>query len=176
MWTATEPSHRHAFKPGSPGAAKRGQGPGPGFVACAVAVSHNIGALIIRIGFWGPVYYSYNKEPPGPYSNYCGPYIMWGGGGGDVRVPIASRLSVLDFLIPWSGDVLDAAPHPNRPMLNAVANIMQEPYDQAAKSGGLHPNCLWCPRAQWPALGDALIHLTALNNSFWRTATPSSAR
>ena len=24
----------------------------------------NIGALIIRIGFWGPVYYTYNKEPP----------------------------------------------------------------------------------------------------------------
>ena len=24
----------------------------------------NIGALIIRIGFWGPLYYNYNKEPP----------------------------------------------------------------------------------------------------------------
>ena len=25
----------------------------------------NIGALIIRVGFWGPLYYSYNnKEPP----------------------------------------------------------------------------------------------------------------
>ena len=24
----------------------------------------NIGALIIRIGFWGPLYYIYNKEPP----------------------------------------------------------------------------------------------------------------
>ena len=24
----------------------------------------SIGALIIRIGFWGPVYYNYNKEPP----------------------------------------------------------------------------------------------------------------
>ena len=24
----------------------------------------NIGALIIRIGFWGPIYYSYKKEPP----------------------------------------------------------------------------------------------------------------
>ena len=24
----------------------------------------NIGALIIRIGFWDPVYYTYNKEPP----------------------------------------------------------------------------------------------------------------
>ena len=26
----------------------------------------NIGALIIRIGFGGPLYYSYNKEPPKP--------------------------------------------------------------------------------------------------------------
>ena len=25
---------------------------------------HDIGALIIRIGFWGILYYSYNKEPP----------------------------------------------------------------------------------------------------------------
>ena len=24
----------------------------------------NIGALIIRIGFWGPLHYSYDKEPP----------------------------------------------------------------------------------------------------------------
>ena len=24
----------------------------------------NIGALIIRIGFWGPLYYNCNKEPP----------------------------------------------------------------------------------------------------------------
>ena len=24
----------------------------------------NIGALIIRTGFWGPLYYNYNKEPP----------------------------------------------------------------------------------------------------------------
>ena len=24
----------------------------------------NIGALIIRIGFWGPLCYDYNKEPP----------------------------------------------------------------------------------------------------------------
>ena len=23
-----------------------------------------IGALIVRIGFWGPSYYKYNKEPP----------------------------------------------------------------------------------------------------------------
>ena len=28
-------------------------------------VGSKIGALIIRIGFWGPIiYYSYNKEPP----------------------------------------------------------------------------------------------------------------
>ena len=26
----------------------------------------NMGALIIRIGFWGILYYSYNKEPPNP--------------------------------------------------------------------------------------------------------------
>ena len=24
----------------------------------------NVGALIIRIGFWGPLYYIYDKEPP----------------------------------------------------------------------------------------------------------------
>ena len=27
-------------------------------------ITTNIGALIIRIGFWGPLYYSYNKKPP----------------------------------------------------------------------------------------------------------------
>ena len=35
------------------------------------ALSHsgyNIGGLMIRIGFWGPVYYNYfNKEPPKLY-------------------------------------------------------------------------------------------------------------
>ena len=31
------------------------------------AMSHTIGALIMRIGFWGPVYYNYNKEPPRRY-------------------------------------------------------------------------------------------------------------
>ena len=45
-----------------------------------------IGALIIRIGFRGPVYYNYNKEAPrtnsighylGPYSMYLGPYGMY---------------------------------------------------------------------------------------------------
>ena len=30
----------------------------------------SIGALIIRIGFRGILYYKYNKEPPKPYSNY----------------------------------------------------------------------------------------------------------
>ena len=27
----------------------------------------NMGAFLIRIGFWGPLYYSYNKEPPSQY-------------------------------------------------------------------------------------------------------------
>ena len=36
----------------------------------------NIGALIIRIGFWGPVYYNHNKEPHKSTSigNYLRPY------------------------------------------------------------------------------------------------------
>ena len=33
----------------------------PRLEACREA---NIGALIIRIGFGGPLYYKYNKEPP----------------------------------------------------------------------------------------------------------------
>ena len=32
---------------------------GPRVVGC-----YNVGALTIRIGFWGPVYYNYKKEPP----------------------------------------------------------------------------------------------------------------
>ena len=32
-------------------------------------ITANVGASIIRIGFWGPLYYNYNKEPPKPYSN-----------------------------------------------------------------------------------------------------------
>ena len=28
------------------------------------ALDPNIGALIIRIGFWGQLYYTYKKEPP----------------------------------------------------------------------------------------------------------------
>ena len=27
-------------------------------------LGYNIGALTITIGFWGPLYYSYNKEAP----------------------------------------------------------------------------------------------------------------
>ena len=27
----------------------------------------NAGTLIIRIGFWGPLYYNYNKETPKEY-------------------------------------------------------------------------------------------------------------
>ena len=37
----------------------------------------DIGALIIRIGFWGPLYYNYSKEPPKhSIGNYLGPYIL----------------------------------------------------------------------------------------------------
>ena len=35
----------------------------------------NIGALIIRIGFWGPLYYNHNKEHQNSIGNYSGPYI-----------------------------------------------------------------------------------------------------
>ena len=33
---------------------------------CRVRCCHlrNVGALIIRIRFWGPLYYNHNKEPP----------------------------------------------------------------------------------------------------------------
>ena len=34
---------------------------------------YNIGALIIRIGFWGPLYYNYKKEPQTSIGNYVGP-------------------------------------------------------------------------------------------------------
>ena len=41
---------------------------GQGGARCPLRMGlRNIGALIIgkiRIGFWGPVYYNYNKEPP----------------------------------------------------------------------------------------------------------------
>ena len=37
---------------------------------------HNtIGALIIRIGFWGPLYHNDNTEPQNSIGSYLGPYI-----------------------------------------------------------------------------------------------------
>ena len=37
----------------------------------------NIGALIIRIGFWGPLDCHYNQEPPqNSIGIYLGPYII----------------------------------------------------------------------------------------------------
>ena len=35
-----------------------------GAATCEYPGVSNIGALISRIGFWGPLYYDYNKEPP----------------------------------------------------------------------------------------------------------------
>ena len=37
---------------------------------------HNVGALIIRIGFWGAPCYNYSIIYPKAYSNYEGPYII----------------------------------------------------------------------------------------------------
>ena len=39
-------------------------GPKPSTPNPKTDVATAIGALIIRIGFWGPLYYNYNKEPP----------------------------------------------------------------------------------------------------------------
>ena len=42
----------------------------------------NVGALIIRIGFWGPLYYNYNKEPSqNSIDNYLRPPILLHQGG-----------------------------------------------------------------------------------------------
>ena len=35
----------------------------------------HVGTSIIRIRFWGPSYYNYNKEPQNSIGNYLGPYI-----------------------------------------------------------------------------------------------------
>ena len=43
-------------------------------VGLTVHHSSKTGALIIRIGFWGPLYYNYDREPPKPYSNHSGPF------------------------------------------------------------------------------------------------------
>ena len=40
-----------------------------------MALRLNIGALLIRIGFWGPLDYSNNKEPHNNIGNYGGPDI-----------------------------------------------------------------------------------------------------
>ena len=49
--------------------------PEPRQLSAQLPPSSNIGALIIRIGFWGPLYYIYNKEPPqNSIGNYLGPY------------------------------------------------------------------------------------------------------
>ena len=47
-----------------------------GCLVCMVFVT-NIGALMISIGFWGPLYYNYNdKEPPkSSIGNHLGSYI-----------------------------------------------------------------------------------------------------
>ena len=44
---------------------------GPGFEEI------NIGALIIRIGFGGPLYYSYNKEPQNSIGELLRPTIVY---------------------------------------------------------------------------------------------------
>ena len=44
----------------------------PDSKAAASACRHNIGALIVRIGFWGPLYYNHKKTSIG---DYLGPYI-----------------------------------------------------------------------------------------------------
>ena len=33
----------------------------------------SIGALLIGVGFWGPLCYTYNKEPQNSIGNYLGP-------------------------------------------------------------------------------------------------------
>ena len=37
------------------------------------ASNNHVGALIIRIRFWGPLYYNYNKEPPKQYRQLLRP-------------------------------------------------------------------------------------------------------
>ena len=38
---------------------------------------HNIGALIIRIGFWGILYYNYHKEPQNNIGIYSGLVVVY---------------------------------------------------------------------------------------------------
>ena len=66
-----------------------------------VACLSHIGALIIRTGFWGPLYYNYNQSSTG---NYFGPYSS-----GRLLVylePLEAQLCVSAvFSLPWR-DVL----------------------------------------------------------------------
>ena len=38
----------------------------------------NVGALIIRIALWGPLYYIHNEEPPSSIGKYLRPYTLTG--------------------------------------------------------------------------------------------------
>ena len=40
------------------------KGPLKGFYRESIVGFYDIGALRIRLGFWGPLNYTYNKEPP----------------------------------------------------------------------------------------------------------------
>ena len=52
-----------------------------------------IGALIIRIGFWGPLYYKYNEgTPKNSIFNYQGPYIT---GRANSPFPDTSKVDVV---------------------------------------------------------------------------------
>ena len=53
----------------------------------------NIGTLMIRIGFWGPSYYNYNKDSQNNIGNYLGPYSRIGGLGLGFWVRSGCRVS-----------------------------------------------------------------------------------
>ena len=48
---------------------------------------HNVEALIIRIGCWGPLYYNDNKEPQNGVGSYLGPHITHLGAFGPLEPP-----------------------------------------------------------------------------------------
>ena len=48
----------------------------PSNKTAALRATTNIEALIIRTGFGGPFYYSYNKEPPKIVEVIIGPYSI----------------------------------------------------------------------------------------------------
>ena len=57
--------------------------------------------MIIRIGFWGIVYYNYNKEPPKiDIGNYQGPYI--------IAIIVSSEASLVAALVATLGCALVA--------------------------------------------------------------------